>query len=121
MARITVQDCLEHVDNRFDLVLTAAQRARQISMGAEPRIPRENDKPTVIALREIAEGLVGREVLDEDDYSVEIEAESGMADIAEELAAVDEPAEDATGKPQAGEADESASTDDDDGESPAAG
>jgi len=65
MARITVQDCLEQVDNRFELVLTAARRARQLSLGAEPRLPRENDKPTVIALREIAEGVVTREVLDE--------------------------------------------------------
>jgi len=65
MARITVQDCLEQVDNRFELVLTAARRARQLSLGAEPRVPRENDKPTVIALREIAEGAIGREVLDE--------------------------------------------------------
>lgn len=65
MARITVQDCLEQVDNRFELVLMAARRARNLSLGAEARVPRENDKPTVIALREIAEGLVGREVLDE--------------------------------------------------------
>jgi DNA-directed RNA polymerase subunit omega len=65
MARITVQDCLEQVDNRFELVLTASRRARNLSLGAEARVPRENDKPTVIALREIAEGLVGREVLDE--------------------------------------------------------
>lgn len=74
MARITVQDCLEHVDNRFELVLAAAQRARQLSLGAEPRLPRENDKPTVIALREIAEGMVGREVLDEPEAEVEFEA-----------------------------------------------
>ena len=93
MARITVQDCLEHVDNRFDLVLAAAQRARQISLGAEPRVPRENDKPTVIALREVAEGLVGREVLDEEDFSVEhTAADTDMAEVAEELAAVDEAA-----------------------------
>lgn len=65
MARITVQDCLEQVDNRFELVLTASRRARNLSLGAEARVPRENDKPTVIALREIAEGVVGREVLDE--------------------------------------------------------
>ena len=65
MARITVQDCLERADNRFELVLMAAKRARQLSFGAEPRLPRQNDKPTVIALREIADGVVGREVLDE--------------------------------------------------------
>jgi DNA-directed RNA polymerase subunit omega len=67
MARITVEDCLEHVDNRFELVLMAARRARHISHGKEPRVPDDNDKPTVIALREIAEGLVGVEVFDEPD------------------------------------------------------
>lgn len=97
MARITVQDCLENVDNRFDLVLTAAQRARQISLGAEPRVPRENDKPTVIALREIAEGLVGREVLDEDDFSVDHVADA-EAEVADELAAIDA-GEEAEAKP----------------------
>jgi DNA-directed RNA polymerase subunit omega len=65
MARITVEDCLEHVDNRFDLVLLASRRARQISQGADPLVPAENDKPTVIALREIAEGLVTAEGMDE--------------------------------------------------------
>ena len=65
MARITVEDCLENLDNRFQLVLVAAKRSRQISLGAEPRVPLENDKPTVVALREIAAGLVGPEVLDE--------------------------------------------------------
>ena len=58
MARITVEDCLEHVDNRFDLVLTATRRARQLANGAEPLVPWENDKPTVVALREIAEGYM---------------------------------------------------------------
>jgi DNA-directed RNA polymerase subunit omega len=57
MARITVEDCLVHVENRFKLVLLAAKRARQLSMsGAEPRLPWENDKSTVVALREIAAG-----------------------------------------------------------------
>ena len=58
MARITVEDCLDNVDNRFDLVLTATKRARQIANGAEPLVQEENDKPTVIALREIAEGFI---------------------------------------------------------------
>ena len=58
MARVTVEDCLEHVDNRFELVLQASKRARKISIGAEPLVPTENDKPTVIALREIAQGLI---------------------------------------------------------------
>jgi DNA-directed RNA polymerase subunit omega len=61
MARITVEDCLENIDNRFELVLTATKRARQISHGAEPLVDEENDKPTVIALREIAEGLIDSE------------------------------------------------------------
>ena len=64
MARVTVQDCLQHVDNRFDLVLLATKRARQIANGAEPLVEEENDKPTVIALREIADGLVDPERVD---------------------------------------------------------
>ncbi|ASJ76668.1 DNA-directed RNA polymerase subunit omega [Granulosicoccus antarcticus] len=65
MARVTVEDSLARVRNRFDLVLIASKRARNISMGAEPMVPDDNDKPTVIALREIAEGLVGEEILNE--------------------------------------------------------
>jgi DNA-directed RNA polymerase subunit omega len=57
MARVTVEDCLGRIDNRFDLVLAASLRAREIFRGSEPRVPWENDKPTVVALREIAEGL----------------------------------------------------------------
>ena len=58
MARVTVEDCLDYVDNRFDLVLLATKRARQLVNGVEPLLPWENDKPTVMALREIAEGLI---------------------------------------------------------------
>ncbi|MET0066524.1 MAG: DNA-directed RNA polymerase subunit omega [Candidatus Thiodiazotropha sp.] len=58
MARVTVEDCMDYVDNRFDLVLLATKRARQLVNGVEPLLPWENDKPTVMALREIAEGLV---------------------------------------------------------------
>lgn len=58
MARITVEDCLDNVDNRFELVLLAAKRARQLARGADAKLAWENDKPTVMALREIAEGLV---------------------------------------------------------------
>jgi DNA-directed RNA polymerase subunit omega len=65
MARITVEDCLHNVDNLFQLVLLAAQRARRLANGAEPTIPWENDKPTVVALREIAEGNVTVEMLRE--------------------------------------------------------
>jgi DNA-directed RNA polymerase subunit omega len=56
MARVTVEDCLDNVDNRFQLVLVASKRARQLAMGMEPFVPWENDKPTVVALRELAEG-----------------------------------------------------------------
>lgn len=65
MARITVEDCLQNVDNLFDLVLLAAKRARQLANGAEARVEWENDKPTVVALREIAEGQVTIDLLDE--------------------------------------------------------
>lgn len=64
MARITVEDCLDHVDNRFELVLLATKRARQLANGQEPMVPWENDKPTVVALREIASGLVDSSVVE---------------------------------------------------------
>ncbi len=64
MARVTVSDCLEKVDNRFELVLLASRRARQIMEGAEPSLDVENDKPTVVALREIAAGNITEDVLD---------------------------------------------------------
>lgn len=64
MARITVEDCLDNVANRFELVLTATRRARQISHGAEALVDEENDKPTVIALREIAGDLIDAEGVD---------------------------------------------------------
>lgn len=65
MARVTVEDCLENIPNRFDLILVASKRARQIARGAEPMVEPENDKPTVIALREIAAGLVTKEILNQ--------------------------------------------------------
>jgi DNA-directed RNA polymerase subunit omega len=65
MARITVEDCLHNVDNLFQLVLLAAQRARRIANGAEPTVPWENDKPTVVALREIAAGNITIDMLRE--------------------------------------------------------
>jgi len=65
MARVTVEDCLDNVSNRFDLVRIATKRARQIANGSEPLVDEENDKPTVIALREIAEGKVGPEIMEE--------------------------------------------------------
>jgi len=67
MARITVEDCLENIDNIFEMVLVAAKRARRIAHGADPMVELENDKPTVIALREIAEGHVTPTILEEID------------------------------------------------------
>lgn len=68
MARITVEDCLDHVENRFELVIVGSKRARQIAtMGKDPMVPEENDKPTVLALREIEEGLVTADILSEPD------------------------------------------------------
>lgn len=64
MARITVEDCLEVIPNRFDLVLTATKRARQIAHGADPLVEEANDKPTVIALREVAKGKITAETVD---------------------------------------------------------
>jgi DNA-directed RNA polymerase subunit omega len=67
LARITVEDCLDNIDNIFEMVLVAAKRARRIAHGAEPMVALENDKPTVIALREIADGHVSPAILDEVD------------------------------------------------------
>lgn len=68
MARVTVEDCLDHVDNRFELVMLATKRARQLATGGkEPRVAWENDKPTVVALREIAAGLMSYEVISQDE------------------------------------------------------
>ncbi|GAA0699882.1 hypothetical protein GCM10009104_30950 [Marinobacterium maritimum] len=69
MARVTVEDCLENVENRFELVMVASKRARQIAVGGkDPKVDWENDKPTVVALREIAENLVDRaEILNAQD------------------------------------------------------
>ena len=91
MARITVEDCLEHVDNRFQLVLTGSKRARQIAIhGKDPMVPRENDKPTVLALREISQGLVTDEVLNQpeefDELEETVEAQASKAAQAAEEA-----------------------------------
>ncbi|EDL5251508.1 DNA-directed RNA polymerase subunit omega [Salmonella enterica subsp. enterica serovar Kentucky] len=65
MARVTVQDAVEKIGNRFDLVLVAARRARQMQVGGkDPLVPEENDKTTVIALREIEEGQINNQILD---------------------------------------------------------
>lgn len=83
MARVTVEDCLDHVDNRFDLVLLATKRARQLVNGVDPLVPWENDKPTVVALREIAEGLVDDAVVNPPE-EVEIVIDDEMVVVAED-------------------------------------
>ena len=70
MARITVEDCLDNIDNIFEMVLVAAKRARRVAHGADPLVEVENDKPTVIALREIAEGHITPAILEEVDQPV---------------------------------------------------
>ena len=82
MARVTVEDCLGAVDNRFELVLVATKRARQIANGREPLVPWENDKPTVVALREIAEGLIDTQALL--DTEPQVETESFGVEITQE-------------------------------------
>jgi DNA-directed RNA polymerase subunit omega len=84
MARVTVEDCLDDVQNRFELVLIAAKRARQLSTGERnSTLDWENDKPTVLALREIAEGMVTRSILDETDGGVIEEPETASPPISE--------------------------------------
>lgn len=85
MARITVEDCLDHVDNRFELVIVSSKRARQIAtQGKTPMVAEENDKPTVIALREIEEGLVDASILDEQEesYAEDVLATESFAEAA---------------------------------------
>lgn len=89
MARVTVEDCLDKVDNRFQLVLVATKRARQLAKGAEPFVEWENDKPTVVALREIAEDFVTPAILDEEPE----DAEAAEVAMGEALSAVDEQTE----------------------------
>ena len=74
MARVTVEDCLESMQNRFELVLVASRRARQLARGHEAHLEWENDKPTVMALREIADGHVDASVLDEIEQAEAINA-----------------------------------------------
>ncbi|MEQ8264982.1 DNA-directed RNA polymerase subunit omega [Pseudohaliea sp.] len=79
MARVTVEDCLASVENRFELVMLASKRARQIATGGkDPLVQEESDKPTVIALREIAEGLVTGDMLARED---ELDAEEELAEV----------------------------------------
>jgi len=89
MARITVEDCLEHVDNRFELVMVGSKRARQIAVEGRPAlVDEENDKPTVVALREIEQGLVTADILIEvpQDYEIiESTEEAENTETAESL------------------------------------
>jgi DNA-directed RNA polymerase subunit omega len=87
MARITVEDCVAKIPNKFQLVLVAAKRARQLANGAEPMVPWENDKPTVVALREIAEGFVGESILEERDQAIEdlLEMETAVSAMQQEM------------------------------------
>ena len=73
MARITVEDCLDNVENIFEMVLVAAKRARRIAHGADPMVELENDKPTVVALREIADGHVTSSILEEVELPPEVD------------------------------------------------
>jgi DNA-directed RNA polymerase subunit omega len=87
MARVTVEDCLENVANRFELIMVASKRARQLATGGkDPLVLEESDKPTVIALREIAEGLVTNEILRRES---EIEAEEELAEVMDGMDSVD--------------------------------
>ena len=79
MARITVEDCLENVENRFELVLVAARRTRQLQLGHDPLVPEDRDKNTVIALREIAEGLITSDILKEVEVDTRQELEEVFA------------------------------------------
>ncbi len=93
MARITVEDCLDKVDNRFELVMVSSKRARQLQIeGKDPMVSVDNDKPTVIALREIADGLVNAEILVEKPSveleDVEAEMEGSAVASGEEAAPV---------------------------------
>ena len=92
MARITVEDCLENVDNRFELVMVSSKRARQLQTGGkDPLVSVDNDKPTVVALREIADGMIDASILLPKSPSAELEEmEMGLE------AALEEGAEEAT-------------------------
>lgn len=93
MARVTVEDCLDKIPNRFDLVVLAARRARDLTLGRAPFVERENDKPTVIALREIAEGKIDLDYLNVQEASpVDMlgkpEPDSDSTDTDEAIAAL---------------------------------
>lgn len=84
MARVTVEDAVDKIGNRFDLILVAARRARQLSVeGKEPMVDCENDKPTVVALREIEKGFITQSILDQQERRDQLQQEaSEMAAVA---------------------------------------
>ncbi|MDM8348603.1 MULTISPECIES: DNA-directed RNA polymerase subunit omega [Pseudomonas] len=85
MARVTVEDCLDHVENRFELVMLATKRSRQLATGGkEPKLAWENDKPTVVALREIAAGLMSYDVIAQDEIIEEEPLFAAFEDEANE-------------------------------------
>ena len=93
MARITVEDCVANIPNKFQLVLVAAKRARQLANGAEPMVEWENDKPTVVALREVAEGYITESILEEREQAFEelLDIESAVSGMQEEMNALRPP------------------------------
>jgi DNA-directed RNA polymerase subunit omega len=90
LARITVEDCAANIPNKFQLVLVAAKRARQLANGAEPMVAWENDKPTVVALREIAEGYVSESILEEREQTFDdlLDIESAVSGMQEDMNAL---------------------------------
>ncbi len=87
MARVTVQDAVEIVGNRFDLILLATKRARELATGGkEPKVEWDNDKPTVVALREIEEGLISKEIMENE--AAEEKARLKMEALEEEAAQI---------------------------------
>lgn len=127
MARITVEDCLENVDNRFELVMVSSKRSRQIQTGGkDPLVSVDNDKPTVLALREIAEGLIDASILIAKPPSVELEeladeAAAAVEKVAEATAEAAEKVEETTAEaPEAVEAAAEAPAETEDKEPPAA-
>lgn len=88
MARVTVQDAVEQIGNRFDLILTAARRARQLQLHQrEALVPEDGDKSTVIALREIELGLINNEIMNEQEQSILLEKEKNEMDVLSLLTA----------------------------------
>lgn len=99
MARVTVEDCLLKVPNKFELVLLASKRARDIERGATPSVPKDNDKPTIIALREIAEETISLEglkeiakksIIDEDERIYSVHSEEDDDEEGQEELVIDE-------------------------------